>query len=73
MSMRNPRIIWEEEGDQFWQQLTVPEEDRHLHTSALWDGGYRWFRSPNIICLEKYRGRRPQPIQDAGTSEGHDL
>jgi hypothetical protein len=51
------KAIWEEEGDHFWQQLTFPEEDRHLHTSAPWDGGYRWFRSPNVICLEKYRGR----------------
>jgi len=73
MSMRNPRIIWEEEGDQFWQQLTFPEEDRHLHTSAPWDGGYRWFRSPNVICLEKYRGRQPRPTQDAGASEGENL
>jgi hypothetical protein len=40
------KAIWEEEGDHFWQQLTFPEEDRHLHTSAPWDGGYRWFRSP---------------------------
>jgi len=73
MSMHNPKIVWEEEGDQFWQQLTFPEEDRHLHTSAPWDGGYRWFRSPNVICLEKYRGRRPRPTQDADTSEGENL
>jgi len=73
MSMRNPKIVWEEEGDLFWQQLTFPEEDRHLHTSAPWDGGYRWFRSPNVICLERYRGRRPRPTQDAGIGEGNDL
>jgi hypothetical protein len=58
MSVVNPKIVWEEAGDRFWQLLTFPEEDRHLHTSAPWDGGYRWFRSPNVICLEKYRGPR---------------
>ena len=57
MNAVSPKIIWQEEGETSWQQLTFPEEDRHLHTSAPWDGGYRWFRSPNVICLEKYRQR----------------
>ncbi|TYO68498.1 hypothetical protein FXV83_00405 [Bradyrhizobium hipponense] len=35
--------------------LTIPEEDRSLYTSAKWDGEYRWFRSPNVVCLEKAR------------------
>ena len=39
----------------FARQLTLPEEDRVKYMSAKWDGGYRWFRSVNIICLEKYR------------------
>jgi hypothetical protein len=75
MGVTNPKIIWEEEGDHFWQQLTFPEEDRHLHTSAPWDGGYRWFRSANVICLEKYRGRRTRSAWEnhAGTREGDDL
>src|SRR5262249_1022636 len=58
MSLVNPKIIWAEEGDQFWRRITFPEEDRPLHTSKPWDGGYRWFRSPNIVCLEQYRRRR---------------
>jgi len=37
------------------RQFVIPEEDRHLFTSANWAGEYRWFRSPNIICLEKVR------------------
>jgi hypothetical protein len=37
------------------QQCTWPEEDRHLFTSAPWDGGYRWFRSSNVVPLEQYR------------------
>jgi hypothetical protein len=39
----------------FARRLTLPEEDRAQYTSARWEGGYRWFRSPNVVCLEKYR------------------
>jgi hypothetical protein len=42
-------------SEEFLQKFTWPEEDRHLFTTAAWDGGYRWFRSPNVVCLEKYR------------------
>jgi hypothetical protein len=69
MSLVNPKAIWEEEGDLFWQQLTFPEEDRHLHTSAPWDGGYRWFRSPNVVCLEKHRLRRIKRMAPAPAIE----
>jgi len=37
------------------RRLIYPEEDRHLHTSLPWTGGYRWFRSINVVCLEHYR------------------
>lgn len=37
------------------RRFTIPEEDRARHTSAKWAGEYRWFRSPNVICLEKVR------------------
>jgi hypothetical protein len=39
----------------FLRELTIPEEDRSRYTSAPWSGGYRWFRSPNVVCLEKVR------------------
>ena len=39
----------------FARSVTLPEEDRAKHTSAGWQGGYRWFRSPNVVCLEKAR------------------
>jgi hypothetical protein len=42
-------------GDEFFRALIFPEEDRALFTTAKWNGGYRWFRSPNVICLEKVR------------------
>jgi hypothetical protein len=39
----------------FWQKLVLPEEDRQYP----WDGkGYRWFRSANIIPIERYRRQR---------------
>jgi hypothetical protein len=44
-----------DEEHAFAQQLTIPEEDRAKYTSAKWAGGFRWFRSPNVVCLEKYR------------------
>jgi hypothetical protein len=31
------------------------DEDRVRLTLARWEGGYRWFRAPNVICLEKAR------------------
>ena len=39
----------------FARLITLPEEERARYTSAKWAGGYRWFRSPNVICLEKAR------------------
>jgi hypothetical protein len=39
----------------FARSITLPEEDCAKYTSARWEGGYRWFRSLNIVCLEKAR------------------
>jgi hypothetical protein len=39
----------------FARQVLLPEEDRAKLTAIRWDGGYRWFRSPNVVCLEKAR------------------
>jgi hypothetical protein len=40
-----------------WQKLIMPEEVRRLYPSAPpWDGGYRWFRSSNVVDLQDYRG-----------------
>jgi hypothetical protein len=34
----------------------MPEEDRRAHpTVPPWDGGYRWFKSSNVIDLQHYR------------------
>jgi hypothetical protein len=42
----------------FARSVTLPEEDRAQYTSVRWGGGYRWFRSPNVVCLEKVRRAR---------------
>jgi hypothetical protein len=43
-----------EADETFMREITPAEEDRHLFTSAPWRGGYRWYRPPNVICIEKY-------------------
>jgi len=52
---KSPDWWYTADEESFFQHLTAPEEDRHLFTSAPWDGGFRWFRSSNVVCLEKYR------------------
>jgi hypothetical protein len=39
------------------REITPAEEDRDLFTSAPWCGGYRWYRSSNVICIEQYERR----------------
>ena len=48
----------------FARQVILAEEDRKLLRLpfAGQRPGYRWFRSPNIVCLEKYRRLRSAAI-----------
>ena len=40
-------------SDLFWRRMVLPQEER----GRSWDGiGYRWFRSENVIPLERYLG-----------------
>ena len=50
------------------RQFVIPEEDRHRYTTVKWSGEYRWFRSPNVICLEKVRLVRRWPKQLSSTA-----
>jgi hypothetical protein len=52
--------------DIFWRKLILPEEDRRrLFPDRIWKGGYRWFRSENVVCIEHFR--RPRILgQKAG-------
>jgi hypothetical protein len=54
----------EEDDDRLLQRLILCEEDRRrLFPTTTWAGGYRWFKSPNIIDLEVYRRSAPSPIK----------
>ena len=45
--------------DHTWKrQFVIPEEDWMRRASVKWNGEYRWFRSPNVVCLEHYRGKQ---------------
>ena len=44
----------------FFRNLIRPEEERDV--AAKGNGSFRWFRSSNVIPLEKYR--RPTPAED---------
>ena len=48
----------DEDDDTFMRRITFAEEDRHRFTSTPWRGGFRWFRSPNVVPLEQRRERR---------------
>jgi hypothetical protein len=39
----------------FLRAMTFPEEERANWTTSPWRGEFRWFRSPNVIALEKWR------------------
>jgi hypothetical protein len=64
--MGNPES--KDPDEDFLRTYTWPEEDRHLFTTAPWDGGFRWFRSENVIPIERYRARK----QVIGTSAPDD-
>jgi|GEM_PF-791636 hypothetical protein len=46
---------------EFARLVTLPVEDRVKYMPrAKWEGGYRWFRADNVICLEKIRQLKSQ-------------
>jgi hypothetical protein len=48
----------DEDDEAFLRRLIFCEEDRRRITSAPWTGGYRWFRSPNVVPIEQWQKRR---------------
>jgi len=46
---------YDPQEETFLRGLIIPEEDRHLFTTSTWSGGYRWFRSPDIVPIEHYK------------------
>jgi hypothetical protein len=68
MQMEGCNPLFDPNGD--WRrQLTFAEEDRRRLTAAPWTGGFRWFRTPNVVDLECYRRQR-QMTCDAEDSHG---
>jgi non-ribosomal peptide synthetase component F len=44
------------------RRLIRPEEERRrLHPTRVWVSGYRWFSSPNVLPIERYRNRPKGP------------
>jgi hypothetical protein len=54
MSTKLVRVV-DDEDEAFLRTLTRPEEDRHKRTGAKWNGGYRYFRAPNVLCFENFK------------------
>ena len=42
------------EEEESLRRYILSEEDRATLTGEKWNGGYRWFRSDNVVCLEHY-------------------
>jgi hypothetical protein len=56
--------------DEDWRkEYTLPEEDRRRLTTAPWTGGYRWFRSSNVVCLETWRLKREKRMKPVPGNE----
>jgi hypothetical protein len=56
------RHVENEDEDVFWRKLVLPEED-HLRMGKPWTGGYRWFRSPNVVPIEQARKKRDNSVK----------
>ena len=56
--MRMRAVSYIDDANSYLRDLIFPEEDRHLFTTAPWHGGYRWFRSPNVVPIEQWRQDR---------------
>ena len=64
--MSAPPTVADRENDEaFLRSMTFPEEDRRLFTTAPWKGEFRWFRSPNVVPIERYRRLVHRPVTDA--------
>ena len=54
----------EEIEDAFWRKLVLSEEDRQrLFPKMDRAGGYRWFKSANVVPLEQARAKREREIK----------
>jgi hypothetical protein len=52
----------------FYRKRILPEEDRRDRLGVEWKGGYRWFKSPNVVPIEHYR-RQLEPVPQQKASQ----
>jgi hypothetical protein len=51
------------------RQWTLPEEELPpCITARRQPGEHRWFCSPNVVCLERWRRRKAQGVPPSGTA-----
>ena len=55
------------EEEAFWQKLLLPEDDLRSQDCPRVPGGYRWFRAPNVIPIERWK--RLEPDQRDGGND----
>jgi hypothetical protein len=51
------------ELEAFYRKFVLPEEDKAEPTPP--GGGFRWFRSENVVCIEHYRRPKELPERKA--------
>jgi hypothetical protein len=56
-----------EDEDTFWRKLVLPQEER-MRLGIPWHGGYRWFRSENVIPIEQWRRKKAQGTPPSRTT-----
>jgi hypothetical protein len=45
----------DEDDKTFMRRITFAEEDRHRFTSTPYRSGFRWFKSENVVPIERWR------------------
>jgi hypothetical protein len=59
-----------DEDEAFLRSVVLCEEERRrLYPGVEWRGGFRWFRSANVIPMERFRPSRQRP-QPSGLKPG---
>jgi hypothetical protein len=64
--MMNKLVNLDEDDETFMRRITFAEEDRHRYTSTPWRRGFRWFRSENVVPMERWRRKKSGEEDSAG-------
>jgi hypothetical protein len=64
--MMNKLVNLDEDDETSMRRITFAEEDRHRYTSTPWRGGFRWFRSENVVPMERWRRKKSGEDNSAG-------